>query len=74
MSAQPLLRWPLSVWNRIAHDWRGPTRAARRPDYARIALLEHELLGVEPTPGTAAAAAVNLQRAFAPLRTDAKPS
>ncbi|WP_030344797.1 hypothetical protein [Streptomyces sp. NRRL S-1022] len=35
-----ILRWPLPIWNRIAHDWRRPRP---RPDYARIARLEREL-------------------------------
>lgn len=34
------LRWPLPVWNRIAHDWRRPPQ---RPNYAEIARLEREL-------------------------------
>lgn len=37
------LRWPLPVWNLIAHDWRRPGPAPLRPDYARIAVLEREL-------------------------------
>jgi hypothetical protein len=37
------LRWPRGVWSAVAHDWRRPPRIPRRPDYARIALLEREL-------------------------------
>lgn len=37
------LRWPLPIWNWIAHDWRRPAAAPPRPDYARIAVLEREL-------------------------------
>jgi hypothetical protein len=61
------LRWPLPIWNAIAHSWRRPAPAPARPDYAKIAMLEHEIFGIEPEPGTSAAAAINLQRAFAPL-------
>lgn len=39
------LRWPMPVWNRIAHDWRRPRP---RPNYAKIARLEREL-GIEGT-------------------------
>lgn len=61
------LRWPVKVWNAVAHDWR-PRREVRRPDYVQIALLEYELFGIEPQPGTTAAAVVNLQRAAVQLR------
>ena len=37
------LRWPLPIWNAIAHDWRPSKPAPRRPDYAKIARLEREL-------------------------------
>lgn len=37
------LRWPLPIWNWIAHDWRRPAVALTRPDYAKIARLEKEL-------------------------------
>ncbi|MFI1485812.1 hypothetical protein [Streptomyces sp. NPDC020747] len=37
------LRWPLPIWNFIAHDWRRPAPVPARPDYARIAVLEREL-------------------------------
>ena len=43
-----------------------PLRARRpeppRPDPLRIAVLEHELLGIEPKPGTAAALTIALRR------------
>jgi hypothetical protein len=61
------LRWPLPIWNAIAKSWRRPAPVAARPDYAKIAMLEYELFGIQPEPGTSAAAAVNLQGAFAPL-------
>lgn len=45
------LRWPIPVWNAIAHDWRRPTAARQRPDYAKIARLERELgIGDGETP------------------------
>ncbi|MEU5442733.1 hypothetical protein [Streptomyces griseofuscus] len=34
-----------------------------RPDYVRIAVLEHDLLGIQPRPGTAAALIVKMRRA-----------
>lgn len=34
-----------------------------RPNQARIAVLEHDLLGVRPLPGTAAALTVSLRSA-----------
>jgi hypothetical protein len=40
----------------------GPLPAGR-PDYARIAVLEWEVLGVRPAPGTAAAVVVGLAEA-----------
>lgn len=46
------MKWP----------WKKPPQ--RRADPLRIAVLEHELLGIEPKPGTAAAFAVNLRRTF----------
>jgi hypothetical protein len=39
-----------------------------RPDYTRIAVLEWELFGVEPKPGTMAAAAVGMKRVSEALR------
>lgn len=36
--------------------------AAARPDPTKIALLEHELLGIDPEPGTSAAARIGAQR------------
>ncbi|MEU5596838.1 hypothetical protein [Streptomyces sp. NPDC020298] len=34
-----------------------------RPDYTRIAVLEHDLFGIQPEPGTAAALVIGLRRA-----------
>ena len=42
-SAPLWLRWPMPVWNLIAHDWRKPAPVAQRPDYAKIERLEREL-------------------------------
>lgn len=43
-SSAPLwLRWPQPIWDFIAHDWRRPPPAPKRPDYARIERLEREL-------------------------------
>lgn len=39
-----------------------------RPDYGRIAVLEYDLLGIEPEPGTAAATAVGARLASRRLR------
>jgi hypothetical protein len=55
------LRWPLPLWNRIAHDWRQPAPVLPRANYTRIAVLEHDLCGVQPQPGTAAALAVGVR-------------
>jgi hypothetical protein len=43
--------------------WRRRTEQARRqvPDRLRIAELEWELFGIQPTPGTAAAAAAGMR-------------
>lgn len=46
------MRWPLR--RRPA----GRLVVVGRPDYARIAVLEHELFGIAPAPGTVAAAMV----------------
>lgn len=63
------------VWCAWAWRWSRPAPVRRRPDYARIALLEHELLGIEPEPGTFAAAAVAMA-AFTPrtIRRDRSPA
>lgn len=45
------LRWPIPIWNAIAHDWRRPPPIPQRPDYAKIARLECELGIVESEPG-----------------------
>ncbi|GGX40852.1 hypothetical protein [Streptomyces noursei] len=40
-SGAPLwLRWPLPIWNFIAHDWR---RSRSHPNHAKIERLEREL-------------------------------
>lgn len=57
------LNWPLPIWNRIAHDWRRPKPAPISPNYTATAVLEHDLLGVQPQPGTAAALAVGVRSA-----------
>lgn len=36
--------------------------AAPRPNYTSIAVMEHDLLGIKPEPGTAAAAVVALRQ------------
>lgn len=57
------MRWPLRL-RPAGRRGRGrgvPERA--RADHMRIAVLEHDLLGIQPTPGTVAAAAVNLRNA-----------
>lgn len=36
-----------------------------RPDYVTIAVLEHDQLGIQPEPGTAAATVVALRKAIA---------
>lgn len=33
-----------------------------RPDYTRIAVLEHDLLGIQPEPSTAAALIIGMRR------------
>lgn len=38
------------------------------PDRVRIAVLEYELFGIEPKPGTAAAAVIGMHRLGAALR------
>ncbi|MFI1371332.1 hypothetical protein ACH4UY_04880 [Streptomyces longwoodensis] len=42
---------------------RRPAPARPRADHTRIAVLEHDLLGIPPEPGTAAALTVALRRA-----------
>ena len=56
------------LWQPLAPKSRADRKLAQRPDYFKIALLEYELFGIEPKPGTAAAAAINIQRAAAQLR------
>lgn len=48
------MRWP----------WRKPPQ--RRADPIATAVLEYELLGIKPTPGSAAEFAINLRRTFGP--------
>ncbi|MFE9448311.1 hypothetical protein [Streptomyces sp. NPDC006739] len=57
------LSWPMPIWNRIAHDWRRPKPVLPRPNYIRIAVLEHDLCGMQPDPGTGAALAVGVRSA-----------
>jgi hypothetical protein len=42
-----------------------------QPNLTRIAVLEHDLLGVKPIPGTAAAAILSLRRAGTCIEHDA---
>jgi len=42
-----------------------PQPASPRPNYTAIAVLEHDLLGIQPEPGTAAAVTIALRRAVA---------
>jgi len=44
------LRWPLPIWNKLAHDWRAPSPTPPRPDYAKIERLERELGVIEAEP------------------------
>lgn len=48
--------------------WRKTRPVRPRPDYGRIAVLESELLGIEPEPGTAAAAVVGFRQALGEAR------
>lgn len=48
------MKWP----------WRKPP--PRRADRLAIAVLEYELFGIEPKPGTAAELAIGLRRFFGP--------
>ncbi|MFE2832189.1 hypothetical protein ACFXI6_14245 [Streptomyces mirabilis] len=50
------MKWP----------WKRPPQ--RRADPLAIAVLEYELLGIEPAPGSAAEFAIRLRRAFGPHR------
>lgn len=36
--------------------------ATRRPDYTAIAVMEYDLFGIQPKPGTAAAAIIGMRR------------
>jgi len=44
---------------------RQPEPPRSRPNYTAIAVLEHDLLGIPPKPGTAAAFAIALRKAVA---------
>jgi hypothetical protein len=46
----------------------------RRSDPARIAELEYELFGIQPAPGTTAAAVVGMRHLAATLRGDVLPT
>ncbi|MFE4867762.1 hypothetical protein [Streptomyces sp. NPDC056682] len=59
--ASPWLSWPISIWYRIAHDWRRPKAVAVRPDYVKIAILEYDLFGIEPKPNTTAALVIGMR-------------
>jgi hypothetical protein len=52
---------------------RNGARVAPGPDYVKIAVLEYELLGIEPKPGTTAALAVGLRRAVGPHDRETRP-
>lgn len=51
-------------WKRQRHA----AQAGRRPNYTRIAVLEHDLCGVQPEPGTMAALTIMLRSAGTCLR------
>ncbi|MFF7881035.1 hypothetical protein ACH40F_07845 [Streptomyces sp. NPDC020794] len=55
------MKWP----------WKKPPQ--RRADPLAIAVLEYELLGIEPKPGTTAALAVGLRRAVGPHDRETLP-
>jgi len=42
-----------------------PQPAPPRPNYTAIAVLEHDLLGIQPEPGTVAAVTIALRKAVA---------
>lgn len=56
------MRSPLAslraLWGRREHEQPEPTEPAPRPSYTKIAVLEHQLLGISPEPGTSEAMAV----------------
>lgn len=47
-----------------------PAPPAPRPDHTRIAVLEYDLFGVQPKPGTVAAAVIGLRQLSVALRAD----
>lgn len=48
--------------NPLRHRPRPPSAPPPRANPTRIAILEHDLLGIPPQPGTAAAAVIALRR------------
>lgn len=61
------MKWP--PWRKPA----GRLVAVGRPDYARIAVLEHELFGITPVPGSLAAAMVGASLLAEAMRRTAVP-
>lgn len=59
----------MRLWSRRKH----PAPPAPRPDRVRIAVLEYELFGIEPRPGTTAAAVIGLRRLSEVLRDGTDP-
>lgn len=59
----------MSIWNWITQSWRRPAPNAARPDCAQTPVLDCEPFGIEPKPGTAAAALVNARHAAKTLRS-----
>lgn len=58
----------MRLWSRRTR----PEPTVPRPDRTRIAVLEYELFGIEPKPGTVAAAVIGLRQFSAVLNgTDA---
>jgi hypothetical protein len=52
----------MSLLGRLFGPRRSPQPPAARPDPDRIAVLEHDLLNIQPEPGTPAARAVALSK------------
>ncbi|MET8571851.1 hypothetical protein [Streptomyces sp. NPDC004783] len=50
----------MNLFSRLFTPRRRPEQPRERPDPNRIAVLEHDLLGIQPEPGTPAARAVAL--------------
>lgn len=59
------LRWPVGCWESIKRPINravyGP-QPTPKADPLKIAVLEYELFGIEPKPGTAAEAVIRLRR------------